>query len=101
MHLTDFNIATRFTPGTPLKSITGSLAYIAPEVYARVGYFDSPDWWALGILAYELVFNRRPYYGKSHEAMAESIMKTPLSFPDKTPISKPFQELIIGVGRRF
>lgn len=56
-HLSDFNIATQFTPNQPYSfSMAGTIAYMAPEMLARKGYTTSVDWWSLGILTYELVF---------------------------------------------
>ncbi|CAG8437601.1 6229_t:CDS:2 [Acaulospora colombiana] len=56
-HLTDFNIAVHFNEKKPLTSVAGSMAYMAPEVLSKKGYFDSVDWWSLGILIYELLFS--------------------------------------------
>ena len=56
-HLSDFNIATQFTPSQPLMwSKAGTMAYMAPEMLARKGYSTSVDWWSLGIVTYELLF---------------------------------------------
>ncbi|TPX49076.1 hypothetical protein SeLEV6574_g01692 [Synchytrium endobioticum] len=43
-HLTDFNIAVHFTPEKPLTAVAGSMAYMAPEILAKTGYFASVDW---------------------------------------------------------
>lgn len=57
-HLTDFNIAVYYHPSKPLMSIAGSMAYMAPEVLLRKGYFESVDWWSLGVVMFELLFGR-------------------------------------------
>ncbi|KAG9070930.1 hypothetical protein KI688_008473 [Linnemannia hyalina] len=57
-HLTDFNIAVYYNPSKPLVSIAGSMAYMAPEVLMRKGYFESVDWWSLGVVMFELLFGR-------------------------------------------
>lgn len=57
-HLTDFNIAVYFSPTKPLMSIAGSMAYMAPEVLLRKGYFESVDWWSLGVVTFELLFGK-------------------------------------------
>lgn len=57
-HLTDFNIAVYFNPNKPLMSIAGSMAYMAPEVLLRKGYFESVDWWSLGVVMFELLFGK-------------------------------------------
>lgn len=81
-HLTDFNIAVNFMPGKPLTAIAGSMAYMAPEVLNKKGYFATADWWSLGVVAYELLFGKRPYRGKTNDALTNSILNDPLVFPE-------------------
>ncbi|KAF9109422.1 hypothetical protein BGX27_007644 [Mortierella sp. AM989] len=81
-HLTDFNIAVYFNPNKPLLSIAGSMAYMAPEVLLRKGYFESVDWWSLGVITFELLFGKRPFRGKSNDLLTNSILRDPLPFPE-------------------
>ncbi|KAF9585196.1 hypothetical protein BGW38_003466 [Lunasporangiospora selenospora] len=81
-HLTDFNIAVYYHPSKPLLSIAGSMAYMAPEILLRKGYFESVDWWSLGVVMFELLFGKRPFRGKSNELLTNSILRDPLPFPD-------------------
>lgn len=81
-HLTDFNIAVQFSSRRPLTSVAGSMAYMAPEVLAKRGYLSSVDWWSLGVMAYELLFGRRPYRGKTNSALTHSILNDRCYFPD-------------------
>ncbi len=81
-HITDFNIAVHFSPRRALTSIAGSMAYMAPEVLAKRGYLASVDWWSLGVMAYELLFGRRPFRGKTNSALTHSILHDKCVFPD-------------------
>lgn len=63
-------------------SVAGSMAYMAPEVIGRKGYTWCIDWWSLGVTTYELLFNRRPFEGRTTEKMTNSILKDSLKFPD-------------------
>ncbi|SNX85760.1 related to serine/threonine protein kinase [Melanopsichium pennsylvanicum] len=81
-HLTDFNIAVHFSPRRPLTSIAGSMAYMAPEVLTKRGYLSSVDWWSLGVVAYELLFGRRPFRGKTNSALTHSILNDRCAFPE-------------------
>ncbi|KAN0059792.1 hypothetical protein ACQY0O_008366 [Thecaphora frezii] len=82
VHLTDFNIAVHFSPKRPLTSVAGSMAYMAPEVLAKRGYLSSVDWWSLGVVAYELLFGRRPFRGKTNSALTHSILNDKCNFPE-------------------
>ena len=44
--------------GKVLTSKSGTLAYLAPEVYAGQGYDVRADWWSLGVLFYECIYNK-------------------------------------------
>lgn len=52
------NVASEFRRDKPLHSKSGTLAYLAPEVYAGKGYLDEVDWWSLGVTFYECIYNK-------------------------------------------
>ncbi|KAH6950432.1 kinase-like domain-containing protein [Ilyonectria sp. MPI-CAGE-AT-0026] len=58
VQLTDFNVASDVVAGGTLTSKSGTLAYLAPEVYAGKGYDVRADWWSLGVLFYECIYNK-------------------------------------------
>lgn len=39
-------------------SKSGTLAYLAPEVYEGGGYYFEVDWWSLGVTFYECIYNK-------------------------------------------
>ncbi|KAF8632258.1 hypothetical protein AX15_002003 [Amanita polypyramis BW_CC] len=81
-HITDFNVAIHYSDRRLHTSVAGSMAYMAPQVVGRQGYSWQIDWWSLGITAYELLFNRRPFEGRTSDKMRDSILNDPLKFPD-------------------
>ncbi|GAB7365267.1 hypothetical protein MBLNU230_g6349t1 [Neophaeotheca triangularis] len=85
VHLADFNVASDFTPGKLLSSKSGTLAYLAPEVYAGKGYASEVDWWSLGVLFYECIYNKRPFEANNSEALANTIMKADPAYPITSP----------------
>lgn len=85
VHLADFNVATDLTPGKPLTSKSGTLAYLAPEVYRGKGYGAEVDWWSLGVLFYECIYSKRPFEGNHHEQLAAAIMKGEPNYPVTNP----------------
>jgi serine/threonine kinase 32 len=58
------------------------MAYMAPEVLNRKGYSWAIDWWSLGLTTYELLFQRRPFDGRTAEKMTHSILNDPFIFPE-------------------
>ncbi|KAI2472907.1 kinase-like protein [Annulohypoxylon bovei var. microspora] len=90
VHLTDFNVASDVVPGKLLTSKSGTLAYLAPEVYAGKGYDIRADWWSLGVLFYECIYNKRPFEGNSESTLTNVILAANPKFPvTQPPVSLP------------
>ncbi|KAF2744110.1 kinase-like protein [Sporormia fimetaria CBS 119925] len=90
VHLADFNVASDFIPHKPLTSKSGTLAYLAPEVYEGKGYSCEVDWWSLGVLFYECIYNKRPFEANSHDSLAQKILKGEPTYPvTNPPVSMP------------
>ncbi|KKA30266.1 hypothetical protein TD95_004392 [Thielaviopsis punctulata] len=85
VHLTDFNVASDIVPGRLLTSKSGTLAYLAPEVYAGKGYDVRADWWSLGVVFYECIYNKRPFEGSSEQSLSQSIQNARPRFPITQP----------------
>ncbi|KAL3453113.1 kinase-like domain-containing protein [Aspergillus insuetus] len=90
VHLADFNVASDFRPGKPLTSKSGTLAYLAPEVYEGGGYYFEVDWWSLGVTFYECIYNKRPFEGRSQDVLSENIKRAqPKYFVTNPAVSIP------------
>ncbi|XP_055930707.1 serine/threonine-protein kinase 32B-like [Argiope bruennichi] len=76
LHITDFNIATIVQENETVNSVTGTKPYMAPEVLFcamdhSIGYSFPADWWSLGVTAYEMICNMRPYPVHSNISIEE------------------------------
>lgn len=101
VHLADFNVASDFTPARPLTSRSGTLAYLAPEVYAGRGYFSEVDWWSLGVVFYECIYSKRPFDANNPDALAQTIMRADVKFPTTSPaVSMPCLHAISSLLER-
>ncbi|ROT36592.1 kinase-like protein [Sodiomyces alkalinus F11] len=90
VHLTDFNVASDIVPGKTLTSKSGTLSYLAPEVYAGKGYDVRADWWSLGVLFYECIYNKRPFDGNSESTLSAQIQAANPKYPiTSPPVSLP------------
>lgn len=99
VHITDFNVAIHYSERRLHTSVAGSMAYMAPEVIGRQGYTWCADWWSLGVVAWELLFHRRPFDGRSADKMKHSILKDTIRLPSnaKDKCSKEGQRFVLAV----
>ncbi|KAL1685868.1 kinase-like domain-containing protein [Schizophyllum commune] len=97
-HLTDFNIAVHYGE-RKLTGVAGSMAYMAPEILVKRGYSYQIDWWSLGVCAYELLFGRRPFRGRTNADLTHSITKDPLKWPEdaEKKCSRPGLQVVKGL----
>lgn len=63
------------------KTFCGTREYVAPEMLSGSEYGQSVDLWAYGILLYEILCGRTPFYSKNRDEVYNRIEKAPLKFP--------------------
>ena len=71
--MTDFGIA-KFASKNNLNETSGTPGYMAPEVMRRLNHTGSVDYFAVGVIAYELMMGKRPYSGKTRKEIKEQMM---------------------------
>jgi len=76
LYLTDFGISRVYTPNNA-KDTSGTPGYLAPEVLARRNHSYGVDYYALGVILYELALGKRPYLGKTRKDIFEEMQTAP------------------------
>nr|AML78116.1 putative LOV domain-containing protein [Eriospermum lanceifolium] len=87
-------------PSTQSNSFVGTEEYIAPEIIAGGGHSSAIDWWALGILLYEMLYGRTPFRGKNRQKTFSNILHKDLTFPSSIPVSLAARQLIHALLQR-
>jgi serum/glucocorticoid-regulated kinase 2 len=59
--LSDFGLSKQAKES---NTFCGTPEYIAPEILSGFGYSKTADWWALGVLTYEMLTGVPPFYDK-------------------------------------
>jgi len=73
----------------------GTYAYMSPESLRGQRQTEKTDIWSLGILLYELSYNKEPYNGQSCSEQLGKILNTVLDF--RSPINLDAQNLILAL----
>ncbi|KAL5707341.1 non-specific serine/threonine protein kinase [Ranunculus cassubicifolius] len=87
-------------PTTQSNSFVGTEEYIAPEIITGTGHSSAIDWWALGILLYEMLYGRTPFRGKNRQKTFANILHKDLNFPSSIPASLAARKLMNGLLHR-
>mmetsp|Transcript_45616 Transcript_45616/g.87246 ORF Transcript_45616/g.87246 Transcript_45616/m.87246 type:complete len:373 (+) Transcript_45616:351-1469(+) len=102
--LADFDLAGAWPPdaeeiihGGPAK---GTVDYASPEVVHGQLHSPASDWWAFGVLMYEMLYGKRPFASISQDRTFFNITQRDLELPSEPQVSVEAQRLMKDLLRR-
>jgi protein kinase X len=63
LRITDFGFAKKINDRS--YTLCGTPEYLAPEIILQQGHNQAVDWWALGVLLYEMISGYPPFYDQN------------------------------------
>ena len=92
LHLTDFGIALEYHRGDKgVRSASGTPGYMAPEAITNKRQEFSVDYFALGVIVYELMMDERRYLGKNRKEIKEQMFNIEIKL-DKDDLPEEWKD---------
>lgn len=79
LKITDFGFAKKITDRS--FTLCGTPEYLAPELIMSTGHNKGVDWWALGVLIFEMLAGYPPFYDTNTYEIYKKILIGYFDFP--------------------
>lgn len=92
-------VVTRAGFPSPTRFFTRALSHLPrAQVLEDNDYGRAVDWWGLGVVMYEMMCGRLPFYNQDHERLFELILMEEIRFP--RTLSPEAKSLLAGLLKK-
>jgi serum/glucocorticoid-regulated kinase 2 len=93
----DYGLAKMLKNDELAMSYCGTPEYLAPEMISHAGHDKTVDWWAVGILVYEMLIGVTPFFNRNRQVLMSKIKHSKIVFPDRKTYKIGYSDEIVDV----
>lgn len=97
LKLIDYGLAKNLSDGQLATSYCGTPEYIAPEMVDGTGHDFSVDWWAVGVLVYEMLIGVTPFFNRNKQVLMSKIRHSKVVFPDRAHYQIDYSDELVSL----
>lgn len=97
----DYGLAKILPSQELATSYCGTPEYLAPEMVGLSGHDMTVDWWALGVLIYEMLIGVTPFYNKNRQMLQSKIRHSKIVFPDRFQHKIAYSDKLVDIVHRL
>ena len=101
LKIIDYGLAKIIKGQELAMSYCGTPEYLAPEMVQSQGHDFTVDWWALGILIYEMMFGQTPFFNRNRKLLESKIKHGRIVFPDRAQYRIDYTDELVDLVKQL
>ena len=101
LKIIDYGLAKMLKENDESQSFCGTPEYLAPEMIKGEPHDKTVDWWAMGILMYEMLIGVTPFFNRNKQMLFTKIKNSKVIFPDRKKYKIDFSDNLVDLVQKL